>query len=144
RSASLLTEVSQITVYLDNHPVGTVRLDGDPTDAWWKTLRFRVGAGAFHMLEFRAYHRTHLPCEPAEMPGMWSRILADSFLRLRSHLVPPALSLSQWPYPFRDDRDPDPRHVVIALPEVPNAIEMKAAGYVASWLGHKAPWRPLD
>ncbi len=146
RSSDLLPDVSSITVLLDGRPVATIKLNGAPEVAWEKAVKLPLGPSAtgYHSLKFKAYHRSHLPCELADHPGLWSRVLGDSFVRVRYHAVAPELSLSKWPYPFRDDRDPDARTVVLVLPDKPTADEIKVAGYLSSTLAFVARWRPLD
>jgi hypothetical protein len=145
-SPQLLPDVSTINVFLDGKPVGTVKLAGDPGGTWLPVVRLPLAASrvAVHTLEFRSFHRAHVPCEPTEIPGLWSRILSDSFIQMRYRPIAPKLSLSRWPYPFRDERDPEVRRTVIALRASPTVEEVQAAGYIASWLGHNASWRPLD
>ncbi len=145
RSAQLLGDISTLTVWVDGRPVGTVMLDGDPGSVAEEVIKLPlVREDGYHQVSFVAYHRTRVPCEIAETPGMWSRILDDSFIRVKYDAVQPELSLSRWPYPLRDDREPDPSRVVLVLPEELSAQEAQAAGYLSSILGHTAGWRPMD
>ncbi|MCO4768502.1 MAG: cellulose biosynthesis cyclic di-GMP-binding regulatory protein BcsB [Deltaproteobacteria bacterium] len=145
RSAMLIPDVSAITVWADGRPIGTFSLDGDPAEVDTQILKLPLQAeSGYHSLQFWAYHRSRLPCELSDHPGLWSRILESSFVRVTYRPKSPDLSLSDWPYPFRDDRDPDPARVVLALGEDPSAEEVKAAGYIASHLGHISGWRPMD
>lgn len=145
RSAALIPDISSITVWVDGHPAGTLKLDGDPGEVFEKVLSVPlVAKGGYHHVSFVAYHRSRLPCEISDHPGLWSRILEDSVVRVNYRPIAPDLSLADWPYPFRDDRDPDAGRVVLAIPEEPTQEELKAAGYISSYLGHVAGWRPLD
>ncbi|GEM_PF-2002672 len=145
RSAALIPDISSITVWVDGHPAGTLKLDGDPGEVFEKVLSVPlVAKGGYHHVSFVAYHRSRLPCEISDHPGLWSRILEDSVIRVNYKPVAPELSLADWPYPFRDDRDPDAGRVVLAVPEDATTEELKAAGYISSYLGHVAGWRPLD
>ena len=145
RSAQLIPEVSSITVWVDGQPVGTFPLDGDPNGVDTETLPLvLLSESGYHNIQFVAYHRSLLPCEISDHPGLWSRILGNSFIRVRYRPVTPALSLSDWPRPFRDDRDPDSASITMVIPENPSEEEIQAAGYIASYLGHEAPWLPMD
>jgi hypothetical protein len=145
RSAMLIPDVSAITVWADGRPVGTFSLDGDPAEVDRQVMKLPLQAkNGYHSLQFWAYHRSRLPCELSDHPGLWSRILESSFVRVTYRPKTPELSLSDWPYPFRDDRDPDPARVVLLLADDPTAEEVKAAGYLASFLGHISGWRPMD
>ncbi len=145
RSAMLIPDVSAITVWADGRPIGTFALDGDAAEIDRQVLKLPLQAeNGYHSLQFWAYHRSRLPCELSDHPGLWSRILESSFVRVTYRPKSPDLSLSDWPYPFRDDRDPDPARVVLAMSESPTAEEVKAAGYLSSYLGHISGWRPMD
>jgi len=143
RSSVLIPDISLVVVALDERPIATVRLDGAPEQPWERTLKIPLPAKApgYHTLRFRAYHRSHLPCEIDDHPGLWSRILGDSSLRIPHRVVAPELNLAAWPYPFRDERDLAPRPVVLVLRPNPSAEEIKAAGYVSSLLAMTARWR---
>jgi hypothetical protein len=146
RSGQLLPDVSAITIWVDGRPVGNVQLDGEPGAIDSSVVRFNVAGAAngYHQMSFLGYHRSRLPCELSDHPGLWSRVLESSFIRIRYRWKAPEMSLSRWPYPFRDDRDPDASRVVLLVPEELRQEEAQAAGYIASLLGHSAGWRPLD
>ncbi|MEE2830457.1 MAG: cellulose biosynthesis cyclic di-GMP-binding regulatory protein BcsB [Myxococcota bacterium] len=145
RSAQLMTDISALTVWADGRPVGTVPLDNDPAETKKVTIELPIGnESGYHSIAFMAYHRSRLPCELSDHPGLWSRVLASSFIRVRYTEQRPELALSKWPYPFRDEKDPDPSRVVLVVPEAPSQPEVQAAGYIASLLGHVAGWRPMD
>ncbi len=145
RSSQLLAEVSSLTVWADGRPVATFELDGDPGKIDEEEIALPLSSDdGYHTITFLAYHRTELPCEHAEHPGMWSRVLDSSFIRVEYRELAPELALSEWPYPFRDDREPDPSRVVLVVPEELGADEAQAVGYISSLLGHAAGWRAMD
>ncbi len=145
RSAQLIPEVSAITVWADGRPVGTFMLDGEPGEVVEHELPLPLASDTgYHTLTFVAYHRSLLPCELSDHPGLWSRILGSSYIRVQYRPDEPELSLARWPYPFRDDRDPDPARIVLVMPEHPATEEVLAAGYIASTLAHSASWLPMD
>ncbi len=145
RSAQLIPEVSSVTVWVDGQPAGTFPLDGDPGDVDDEVLPLvLLNSSGYHTIQMVAYHRSLLPCEISDHPGLWSRILGSSFVRVRYRPKPPELSLSKWPYPFRDDRDPDQAPINIVIPADPSEEELKTAAYIASFLGHSASWLPMD
>ncbi len=145
RSSQLIPEVSAITVWADGRPVGTLMLDGEPGEVVEHELSLPLASDTgYHTLTFVAYHRSLLPCELSDHPGLWSRILGSSYIRVSYRPAEPELSLARWPYPFRDDRDPDPARIVLVLPEHPVTEEVQAAGYIASTLAHAAAWLPMD
>lgn len=145
RSAQLIPEVSAITVWADGRPVGTVSLDGEPGAVDKAVIPLPLSSDTgYHTVTFLGYHRSRLPCELSDHPGLWSRVLNDSFVRVNYAPSPPELDLAAWPRPFRDDRDPDASRIVLVVPEQLSAEEAKTAGYLASTLGHEAGWRPLD
>jgi hypothetical protein len=145
RSAQLIEHISSITVKLNGTPIQTIPLEGpvDENQESVVVLPLDPTAG-YHVIEFLGYHRSHLPCELTNHPGLWSRVLDDSFVRVRYRRVPAELNLADWPYPIRDDRDPDQNLVTFVLPPNPDAQDLQAAGYVASFLGHAVTWRPMD
>jgi len=145
RSGQLIEDISAITVWSDGRPVATVALDNDPSELKEVEIQLPMESkSGYHSLAFLAYHRSRLPCELSDHPGLWSRVLASSFVRVKYREAEPELALSQWPYPFRDEKDPDPSRVVLLLPDKPSVEEIRSAGYVASLLGHVADWRPMD
>jgi hypothetical protein len=145
RSSQLLDDVSAVTVWSDGRPVGTVPLDNDPNELKEVQIELPIeNKSGYHSIAFLAYHRSRLPCELSDHPGLWSRVLASSFVRVKYSEAAPELALSKWPYPFRDEKDPDPSRVVMLLPAAPSAEEIQTAGYLASLLGHVAGWRPMD
>ena len=145
RSGQLLEDISAITVWSDGRPVGSVPLDNDPSELKEIEIALPIKKkSGYHSLVFLAYHRSRLPCELSDHPGLWSRVLASSFVRVKYREETPDLALSKWPYPFRDEKDPDASRVVMMVPEVPSAEEIQTAGYLASLLGHVAGWRPMD
>ena len=145
RSAQLIPEVSSITVWVDGQPVGTFPLDGDPGEVDDEVLPIvLLNSSGYHTIQMVAYHRSLLPCEISDHPGLWSRILGSSFVRVRYRPQNPELSLSRWPYPFRDDRDPDQAPINIVLADNPSEEELQTAAYIASYLGHSASWLPME
>ena len=145
RSQQLLPDVSALTVWVDGRPVGTVSLDGKAGQVDQEVIKLPLSAEeGYHNITFLAYHRSRLPCELSDHPGLWSRVLDSSFVRVNYVAKEPALSLSDWPYPFRDERDPDASAVVIVVPKDLSEEEAQAAGYISSALGNNASWRPLD
>ncbi|MFH1463161.1 MAG: cellulose biosynthesis cyclic di-GMP-binding regulatory protein BcsB [Pseudomonadota bacterium] len=145
RSALLLEDISSITVRLNGAPVATIPLQGLPDQDQEAIIRLPLDPTAgYHRLDFQGYHRSHLPCELTNHPGLWSRVLESSFIRVRYRQVPPELNLAHWPYPIRDDRDPDQNLVTFVLPADPDADDLLAAAYLASSLGHAVTWRPMD
>ncbi len=145
RSAQLIPEVSSITVWVDGQPVGTFPLDGDPTGVENEVLPLMLlNESGYHNIQLVAYHRSLLPCEISDHPGLWSRVLGSSFIRVRYRPEPPDLSLAHWPAPFRDDRNPEPAPINLVLAANPSEEELQTAGYIASYLGHAASWLPMD
>jgi cellulose synthase operon protein B len=145
RSQQLLPDVSALTIWVDGRPVGTVPLDGEAGTIDREVVKIPLSAEeGFHTVTFLAYQRSRLPCELSDHPGLWSRVLDSSFIRVNYKDRTPEYSLADWPYPFRDERDPDPSRVVLVLPKDLSAEEAKTAAYVSSLLGNVAGWRPLD
>jgi hypothetical protein len=145
RSSQLIEHISSITVKLNGTPIQTIPLEGPVDEDQETVLKLPLDPTAgYHVIEFMGYHRSHLPCELTNHPGLWSRVLDDSFIRIRYKRVPPELDLAAWPYPLRDDRDPDQNLVTFVLPPKADAETLQAAGYLASFLGHAVTWRPMD
>jgi len=145
RSAQLIPEISAITAWVDEQPVGTFNLDGEPGTIWQEEMILPLaGRKTVHTLQFNAYHRSWMPCELADHPGLWSRLMASSTLEVQYREVAPERSLARWPYPFVDDADPHPSRVVLLLPALPSEEELLAAGYIASALGQRSGDRKLD
>ncbi len=145
RSAQLIEHISSITVKLNGTPIQTIPLDGDIDEDQEAVIALPLDPTAgYHVIEFLGYHRSHLPCELTNHPGLWSRVLDKSFIRVRYRPAIPDLNLADWPYPVRDDRDPDQNLVTFVLPPKPDQADLQAAGYIASFLGHSVTWRPMD
>lgn len=145
RSAQLIPEISAITVWVDDQPVGTFNLDEEPGTIWQERLSLPlVGRQTQHTIQFNAYHRSWMPCELADHPGLWSRLMASSFIRVQYRDVAPERSLARWPYPFIDEADPHPSRVVLAVSPTPTDEELRALGFIASTLGQRAGSRKLD
>lgn len=145
RSSMLLPDVSSITVLLDGRPVHSFYLDGPAGEVTERVIPITVSGGeGWHTIEFVGYHRSRLPCEITDHPGLWSRVLADSWLSVDYKPRAPELNLARWPFPLIDNRDPDPSRVVLVAPESLGDAEAQALGYIASYLGRVSGWRPLD
>ncbi len=145
RSAQLIEHISSITVKLNGTPIQTIPLEGPVGEDQVAVVVLPLDPTAgYHVIEFLGYHRSHLPCELTNHPGLWSRVLDQSFIRVSYRNVIPELNLADWPYPVRDDRDPNQNLVTFVLPEQPDAVDLQAAGYLASFLGHSVTWRPMD
>ena len=145
RSEQLIPEISSITVWLDQQPIGTFKLDGQPGEVKRQILQIPLPlTPGRHTLQFNAYHRSWIPCELADHPGLWSRLMASSYLQVQYREIPPELDLSRWPYPFVDDLDPNPSKVVVVLPENPSADDLRTAGYISSLLGRSLDDRRMD
>lgn len=145
RSQQLLPDVSALTIWVDGRPVGTVPLDGEAGAIDREKIKIPLLAeDGFHTVTFLAYHRSRLPCELSDHPGLWSRVLDSSFIRVKYKEKTPDYSLADWPYPFRDGRDPDPSRVVLVVPKDMSEEEAKTMANVSSLLGNTAGWRPLD
>ncbi len=145
RSAQLIPEISSITVWVDDQPVNTFLLDEEPGIIWQERMDLPlVGIQTGHTIQFNAYHRTWMPCELADHPGMWSRLMASSFIRVQYREVAPERSLTRWPYPFIDEANPHPAKVVLAVSPTPDDHELLALGFLASTLGQRADDRKLD
>ena len=145
RSGQLIEHISSITVKLNGTPIQTIPLEGAVDEDQEALVRLPLDPPAgYHNIEFLGYHRSHLPCELTNHPGLWSRVLDKSFIRVRYRPSVPELNLADWPYPLRDDRDPDQNLVTFVLPPKPDATDLQAAGYLASYLGHSVTWRPMD
>lgn len=145
RSSMLLPDVSSITVWLDGRPIHSFYLDGPAGQVSERVIPLPLtDNGGWHTLEFVGYHRSRLPCEITDHPGLWSRVLADSWVGVDYRPRAPELNLARWPFPIIDGRDPDPSRVVLVAPEGLSEPEAHALGYLASYLGRSAGWRPLD
>jgi len=145
RSAQLIPEISAITVWVDDQPVDTFNLDKEPGAIWQERVSLPlVGPQTGHSIQFNAYHRSWMPCELADHPGLWSRLMASSYIRVQYRETAPERSLTRWPYPFLDDANPHPAKIVLAVNPDLDDLELRALGFVASTLGQRAHDRKLD
>ena len=141
----LLTEVSTLGVWADGQPSGSffVRQLVEAGGSLDTPIRL-LDSDGYHSLQFAGYHRAQLPCEGDIGEELWTRLTEHTHLKVHYREVPPEQDLSRWPYPFVDQRHPDPFEVTLVLPPQPSEAALHAAGLVAASLRRAADWHELE
>jgi hypothetical protein len=143
-SDQLLTHVSTLGVWADGQPSASFFVEqivaaGGSIDAPVRLL----DSDGYHSLQFAGYHRAQLPCEGDIGDELWTRLTERTSLSVFYREVPPQQDLTRWPYPFVDQRHPDPFEVTIVLPPQPSEAVLHAAGLLAATLRRAADWHRI-
>ncbi len=141
---SLLPELSDLTIALNDEPVASLPLTADNAEKAFIPIALPVGAlrPGDNVFTFRFRLRLrHKGCSDEGDAKLWARIDSDTIIELSGRDAPLAPDLSRYPFPFDTlSTLPGSPQATIVLPPQPTAAEMTAAAQIAASLGQAANW----
>ncbi len=139
-SPSLIPELSNLSVFLNDSPIGRLRLLR--SYAGGITVELPINAALFkeeNVLLFQSDKHYTIDCEDPVYKTLWLRINSEaSKLEMAIRPLPLVDDLSVLPRPFVDEFDYDPEPLTFLLPPNPSDGVLQAAGIVASYFGDAA------
>ena len=144
-SAALVPSRSHLTVLLNEHPIGTVRLDAtNINDGAVEFVLPRSQLKDYNALRFAVVQHYTDDCEDPFDPALWTRISTESTLHLTYDREPVTEGLEAWPYPIVDALALGAVTLTPVLSGPPSPETARAAGQVALTLGRLASYHTLQ
>jgi cellulose synthase (UDP-forming) len=140
-SSSLIPELSNITVTLNEQYVGTVPISRDQQNLQIDMPVSPVFFQDNNRLNFRFTGRYTQECNDPLSGLLWATVYDSSTLTLMLERLPPQRDLARLPLPFFDRLQKDPLALPFVLGVGAGNEALKAAGIVASWFGQLASYR---
>jgi hypothetical protein len=142
-SPSLLPDLSQLKVMIDEEPLASVHLSkehlGTPQQVDVDLdPRYFVEFAKLHF-EFIGHYTTD--CEFPFHTSLWASISNESALELVTRPLVQQDDLSRMPAPFFDVRDNRRLELPFVLAHQPSLATLRTAGVLASWFGAAASYR---
>jgi hypothetical protein len=142
-SPSLLPELSQLKVMIDEEPLASVRLSkeflGSPQQVDVDLdPRYFVEFAKLH-LEFIGHYTTD--CEFPFHTSVWASVSNESTLELVTRPLVQQDDLARLPAPFFDVRDNRRLELPFVVAGQPSLATLRTAGVLASWFGAAASYR---
>lgn len=142
-SPSLLPDLSQIKVMLDDQPLGTIVASrgslGSPQKAEVDLdPRYFVDYAKLR-LQFIGHYT--MDCEFPQHTSLWAQVANDSSLELQTRRLVLRNDLALLPAPFFDARDGRRLELPFVFAAKPTLATVRSAGVLASWFGALASYR---
>jgi cellulose synthase (UDP-forming) len=140
-SPSLIPDLSNITVTLNDQYVGTIPVTPNQPNF---TLTMPVNPVFFqaaNALNFRLTGAYTRQCNDLLSGLIWGTVYNSSNLTMTVQHLPPQRDLGQLPLPFFDHHENGGLLLPFVLPAQPDDDTLRAAGIVASWFGQQADFR---
>ncbi|MBA4175018.1 MAG: cellulose synthase [Leptothrix sp. (in: Bacteria)] len=142
-SPSLLPELSQLKVLIDDQPLGTVVAQkgalGSPQRAELELdPRYFVD---FAKLRLQFIGHYTMDCEFPQHTSLWANVANQSTLELVKRRLVLRDDLALLPAPFFDRRDGRRLELPFVFARQPSLATVKSAGVLASWFGAQASYR---
>jgi cellulose synthase (UDP-forming) len=140
-SPSLIPDLSNITVTLNDQYVGTIPVTPNRPNF---TLTMPVNPVFFqaaNALNFRLTGAYTRQCNDLLSGLIWGTVYNSSSLTMTVQHLPPQRDLGQLPLPFFDHHENGGLLLPFVLPAQPDDDTLRAAGIVASWFGQQADFR---
>ncbi len=137
-----LSSTSSFTVYLNDVPIKSVKLDA--TNKLKTTITIdlpikNIKPGSNELL-VKTYLRSLAdPCQDIDNPGIWFKVHKESLIHIE-YILKKDLSLADYPVPFFEPPLTSPLKSVILLPNNPKGAEIMVALSIISDWGEKAPY----
>jgi hypothetical protein len=142
-SPSLLPELSQLKVLVEDQPLASLRLPrerlGSPQEAVIDLDPRYFTEYAKLRFQFLGHYTTD--CEFPSHTSLWASIAPDSVLELETRPLALREELGLLPVPFFDARDGRRLELPFVLSAAPSLETVRSASLVASWFGALARWR---
>jgi hypothetical protein len=144
-SGELLPDQSNLTVLVNNVPVGTVALDA--TNASGGELKAMIPASAlqdFNSVTFAGTHKRSEGCQDPYDMSLWTRVSKRSMLRVPVRRRPVEGELLEYPFPLFDDVGFGPAEVTWVADQPLGDESLQALGELALGLGRVADYRGVE
>jgi hypothetical protein len=142
-SPSLIADLSQLRVLIDDEPVASIHLPREKLGIPQKLdldldPRFLVDFARLHF-QFIGHYTTD--CEFPFHTSLWASISNDSSLEMTTRPLMQANDLGAIPAPFFDKRDGRPLNLPVIFSAHPGPGAVRGAGVLASWFGTLSTYR---
>ncbi len=144
-SAALLPDQSNLTIHLNDQPVGSVRLDADNVIGGQLSVRLPRGLIEDHnRLSLVADQSYTLECEDPFDPALWTRISDQSSIRFTYRPVPIESQLLDLPYPIVDELGYGASQVALVGPASVSQADLNALAQLGLAFGRQAAWHHVQ
>jgi hypothetical protein len=144
-SAALIPEQSNLTVHLNDQPVGTVRLTEDNILDGRLSVRLPSSIIDDHnRLNFVADQSYTGKCEDPFDPALWTRISDQSSIRFTYVTEAIEPELLKLPYPFVDELGYGAAQLALVGLENVSAADLQALAHLGLTFGRQAAWRHVQ
>ena len=142
-SPSLLPELSQLRVMIDEEPLATVRL---PKERLGTPQHVDIDLDPRYFVEFSKLHLEFIghytsDCEYPFHTSLWASVSNESTLELVTRPLVQRNDLAMMPAPFFDSRDNRRLELPFVFAREPSLATLRTAGMLASWFGAVASYR---
>lgn len=142
-SPALITNMSQIKVYLNNELMTVIAIKNDGLGKP-NTITIPLDPRYFsdiNKLRFSFIGHYSEVCENTLSSSLWIDISQGTVLELTLQSLQLSNDLGEFPRPFFDSLDYKKVNIPFVFSQKPNLTQQKAAAILASWFGAKAGWR---
>lgn len=140
-SPSLLPNLSNITVTLNDQYVGTIPVTAHHPNFSLSLPVNPVFFQSANALNFRLTGQYTTQCNDPLSGLIWGTVYNSSTITMTVQRLPPQRDLAQLPLPFFDEHDNRKLLLPFVLPAQADNDTLQAAGIVASWFGQLANFR---
>jgi hypothetical protein len=142
-SPSLLPELSQLRVLIDDQPLASLRL---PRERMGTPQRVDVELDPRYFVDYAHLRLQFIghytsDCEYPLHTSLWASVSNASTLEITTRPLQQRNDLALLPVPFFDVRDNRPLELAVVLPARPSPALVRGAGVIASWFGSLSGWR---
>lgn len=142
-SPTLLTDLSQLKVMIDDEPLASIRL---PRERLGTPQTVDVDLDPRYFVEFAKLHFQFLghytmDCEFPFHTSLWASISNESTLELVTRPLVQRNDLANMPAPFFDVRDNRRLELPFVFAAQPSLATLRSASVLASWFGAAASYR---
>lgn len=144
-SAALVAERSHLTVSVNDHPIGTIRLNID--NAGNASADFAVPRkllNDFNQLGLDVNQHYTDDCEDPFDPALWTRIRKTSSISFTYERNKVEGELLNWPYPVFDKLGYGPTAITLVTPTSPSRETVDALGTIGFAVGRLADYREIS
>ncbi len=140
-SPSLIPEVSNVTVTLNEQYVGTIPVNREQPNYQLEMPVSPVFFQDNNLLNFHFAGRITMECNDPLNPLIWAKVYDRSTLTLTLERLPPQRDLARLPMPFFDSHEKQLLSLPVILPANPSNDVLRASAITASWFGQLASFR---
>ncbi len=145
-SPSLVPELSQLRIYLNNTLTGVLTINKPDLG---RPVRQDVPLNRQLLIDFNQLRIEFVglhsgTCGNSTSSTLWLNVARDSSIELREQALATGNDLAWFPSPFFDKRSNERLVLPIVFPAAPTIGEQKAAAILASYFGTLAAWRGVS